>query len=289
MIDDKDLIKIYKNKSFRKKNKYSLSDFIEFEEVSEIYEVGSGLKVFRKKELDIPENLRELGIPSFFRNEYLFTTDRSLCVHFVYLDLYIMIQKYNKKFLKFDDFKSFVFSYFNLTNRENNSNSKNKSFLVSNKQSIELPRDKALYPSLEGFRRNLGFVLLEVPNDFKRDETFKFLRDIKSFIDEIGLKKVKTNFRIRKILKIKKNGMFIVNANTLVIDPRSPKKVIHEIGHYIYENGLAFNLNGKRIYKNQFKSIIKKNQGIEKIDLSKYEDYDKDSEIFAYWFEDQFK
>ena len=80
--------------------------------------------------------------------------------------------------------------------------------------------------------------------------------------------------------------MFIKNANTIILDPRKLNHIVHELGHYLYENGLAFTLNRKRIYKHNFKKIIKDNKN--KFDLKryeKYEDYDLDSEVFAFWFE----
>lgn len=83
--------------------------------------------------------------------------------------------------------------------------------------------------------------------------------------------------------------MFIVNANTIILDPREPQAIIHEIGHYVYENGLAFNNGNKRLFKSMFQAIVNKhrNQYTHKIKIyEKYEDYDIDSEIFAFWFED---
>ena len=50
--------------------------------------------------------------------------------------------------------------------------------------------------------------------------------------------------------------MFVKNANTIILDSRELKSFIHELGHYIYENNLVFNLNHKRIYKKNFDKII---------------------------------
>ena len=287
MIEKDDLINIYKSK-FRKKSKYKIEDFMDLENLKNISSYGTGYKAINKRNQNIDEDLRALEIPSFMENEYILTKSKIICAQYIYLDLYIIIQKYNLKKIDFNEFKTEVYSYFGKDKRELPSNSKNTTFLMSKKQSIELPRDKALYPTLDSLRKELGLIILEVPNHFKRDETFKFLRDIRKLLNELGIKKLKTNFRIRKILKLKNNGMFIVNANTLVIDPRSPEKVIHEIGHYVYENRLGFNWNGRRVYKNRFEGLIKKNRGIEKIDISKYEDYSQKSEVFAYWFEREF-
>lgn len=289
MIQNNNLIKLYRNTSFKKKKKYELKDFIDFQEVEGIYQIGSGYKAINEENEYIDEDLNELNIPSFMNQKSILTKDKNLCVHFLYLDLYILIQKYNLKKIEFNEFRKEVYDYFNFSKKEIAPNSKNKTFLMSNKHSIELPRDKALYPSLEAFRRELGVILLEVPMDYKINETFKFLREVRAFLNKAEIKKLNTHLRIRKILKLKKNGMFIVNGNTLIIDPRRPEKIIHEIGHYIYENRLAFNLNGKRIYKNRFEQIVNKNQSIIKEKKHKFEDYEKDSEIFAYWFESQFK
>ena len=287
MVKENVLVKIYSNK-FNQKAKYKISDFVDITKLN-ITSFASGYKAISEENKFVEEDLKELEIPSFMKKDFLLTKDLELCAQYLYLDLYILIQQYNLKLIDIKEFKKEIYSYFSIHRKNIVSNSKNKTFLVSNKQSIELPRDKALYPSLERYRVASGFLLLEVPFDFKRKETFSFLKEVISFLENIGLKGLKTNFRIRKIHRIKRNGMFIVNANTLVIDPRNPEKVLHEIGHYIYENGLAFNLDGKRIYKNRFDSIIKKNQHIAKIDISNYEDYEKNSEIFAYWFEKQFK
>lgn len=87
--------------------------------------------------------------------------------------------------------------------------------------------------------------------------------------------------------------MYIVNANTIIIDPRFPEAIYHEIGHYIYENKLSFTFKDKRIYANTFISKIKtfkrKNKYLKLHTKNELEKYSDDSEWFAYWFEELFK
>lgn len=290
MINENILVKIYQS-NFLTKQKYSIEDFIDINNLKEIIPFASGYRSSNYKNKFIDEDLKKLEIPSFYKNNFILTKDLIICAQYIYLDLYILIQKFNLRFIDIIEFKENLYSYFKIDRKRISYNSKNNNFLISNKQSIELPRDEALYPSLDSLREDLGVIVLEIPFNYKREETFEFLKETKQFLNKINLKKLAVNFRIRKILKLKKNGMFIVNGNTLVIDPRRPEKVIHELGHYIYENGLAFNLNNKRIYKHKFENIINKNQSIliGKGEISKYEDYSRKSEIFAYWFESQFK
>jgi len=86
--------------------------------------------------------------------------------------------------------------------------------------------------------------------------------------------------------KIKKYGLYIVNDKTIILDPRNIEQFKHELGHFIYENKINFQLSNKLINEEERNSIIIEHQNVYSLSNYKnYETYNLDSEIFAYWFE----
>lgn len=167
-----------------------------------------------------------------------------------------------------------------LNKRIKNNFNKNNNFLIKNKSSYEFPCDieKIRDIKIKEFVLKLNLPIVEIPYDKDRENIISFFKDLIMFKEKIKLKKWNFNLRIKKTKK-ENCGMYIVNANTIIIDPRTPESIYHEIGHYVYENNLSFTFKNKRIYRYMFKKIIERNK---KRNIP-------NSEIFAIWFEEMFK
>jgi hypothetical protein len=160
--------------------------------------------------------------------------------------------------------------------------------LRTNKSSYEFPRD---YNSLRDQKikillQSLSLPLVEIPLNKDKENVILFLRVVLKLKRELNLRKFNFSLRIKKTGK-KKQGMFVVNANTMIVDPRFPEVFVHELGHYIYENKIAFTFDGKRHYPSLFYAEINRFKKDNKFEIKResVEDYSDDSEIFALLFE----
>jgi len=214
-------------------------------------------------------------------------------IKYLYFEIYYYLNLYEKEIIDLIEFKKNIINFLNIEKRKYKLNqNKNRNLLIANNSSYLYSKNKKELFLYKDLIKEIGFQELEIPQGFLRRELGNFLNQILFLKKRLNIKKFNFILRIKRIKKYKKNGMFIKNANTIILDPRELKNFIHELGHYIYENNLAFNFNNKRIYKNSFNKIIKdidNNNDIILNKYSKYEDYELDSEIFAFWFEKIFK
>lgn len=167
---------------------------------------------------------------------------------------------------------------------------KNINILITNKNSYEFPRNIKNLKNIKivDLIKNINIPLLEIPANKDSQKIIIFLNDILKVKNSLNLKKWNFSLRIKKTKK-NNNGMYIKNANTIIIDPRSPEAFYHELGHYIYENKLAFTQKDKRYYPCHFENLAEKfrKDHFDKINIkrSELEDYSDNSEIFAIWFD----
>lgn len=167
---------------------------------------------------------------------------------------------------------------------------KNINILITNKNSYEFPRNIKNLKNIKmvDLINNINIPLLEIPANKDTEKNIIFLNDMLKVKNSLNLKKWNFSLRIKKTKK-NNDGMYIKNANTIIIDPRSPEAFYHELGHYIYENKLAFTKNEKRYYPCHFKNLAEKfrKDHFDKINIkrSELEDHSDSSEIFAIWFD----
>lgn len=219
------------------------------------------------------------------------------------IELILLLKLFKDKLMTMDEFYFYTskldyvppqfFDYLRFHLREKRkinkgSFKKNTNILETNKNSYEFPRDYETLKQLniKTLLRSLNLPLVEIPKNKDNKNLIVFFRLVAQLKRDLKLKKFNFSLRVKKTKK-DNQGMFIVDTNTIIVDPRYPKSFIHELGHYIYENKLAFTFNDKRYYPSLFKLEInrfrKKNEfEIKRFDLEKYSD---DSEIFALWFE----
>ena len=238
-----------------------------------------------------------------FLKENLETSKKSDAAILCHIELILLLKLYNEKIVDLKTFYDYALKLEYIpddvlnqikhqiyTKKTVNKNSfkKNTNILRTNKNSYEFPRD---YDSLRNIKirtllQSLNLPLVEVPVNKDSENVVSFLRDASKLKRELNLKKFNFSLRIKKTGK-KKKGMFVVNANTMIVDPRYPEVFVHELGHYIYEHKLAFTFNEKRYYPSLFHTEInkfRKNNDFE-IKRESIEDYSDDSEVFALWFE----
>jgi hypothetical protein len=163
---------------------------------------------------------------------------------------------------------------------------KRSDLLKNNANSIEWRRDKRRFirPDINDLIEAINPILLEIPGDYDIKKLKECLMNIDTILKKHSIKKTDFVLRFKKLGLYKKDGMFIKKANTIVVDPRATNAFKHELGHYLYENGIAFNIDEKRIYKHRFKALCKKTD-IDDSYIHSIEDYNMDSEKFAHWFE----
>ena len=171
---------------------------------------------------------------------------------------------------------------------------RNTNLLVKNKYAYELPKDysKLINIDLKNSIYILNLPLVEIPGDKEDINLISFFDNFNKVLKTLKLKQNNFNLRIRKLGKSKKNGLFIVNSNTIILDPRYPEVIYHELGHFIYETKLSFTFDDRRYYYsnfNQFIAKFKKNNNVNLDNKHEMEKYSNNSEIFAYWFESLFK
>jgi len=219
-------------------------------------------------------------------------------VSFILLELEIIINLFKENYISIEELNNLLFELSFIDNpnklkekwKNGTSKDKNTNLLETNKYAYELPKDysKMRNIPLKNQIYKLNLPLVEIPGDKEDKNMLDFFIKLENLIKVLDLKKTNFNLRIRKVKKQGKEGMFIVNANTIILDPRYPETIVHELGHYIYEHKLSFTHSKKRFYASTFDKIIKSHYKKSNIDFNKkneLEDYSDESEVFAYWFE----
>lgn len=156
--------------------------------------------------------------------------------------------------------------------------------------SIEWLRDEAhpyISYNANKYLNEINAKLVEIPKEYDLTKLESSLKEISTILNKFKINKREFIIRFRKIRKLKKTGLFIVSANTIILDPRETDSFKHELGHYIYENKVPVEIHGTLLKYNDFQTIINENfskySGLLK--KHKIEDYKEHSEIFAYCFE----
>lgn len=156
--------------------------------------------------------------------------------------------------------------------------------------SIEWVRDKShpyISYNVNKYLNEINAKLVEIPKDYDLIRLEHSLQEIASILNEFKVEKRDFIIRFRKIKKLKKTGLFIVSANTIILDPRETDSFKHELGHYVFENKIPVEICGNVLNFNDFRFIVENNRGTYSSLLNKHkiEDYKENSEIFAYAFE----
>ena len=156
--------------------------------------------------------------------------------------------------------------------------------------SIEWVRDKShpyISYNVNKYLNEINAKLVEIPKDYDLNRLEHSLQEIASILNEFKVNKRDFIIRFRKIKKLKKTGLFIVAANTIILDPRETESFKHELGHYIFENKVPVEISGQLLNPNDFNTVINENRekymGL--LEKHRIEDYKENSEIFAYSFE----
>lgn len=157
--------------------------------------------------------------------------------------------------------------------------------------SIEWVRDKThpyISHNANKYLNEINAKLVEIPKEYDLTKLESSLKEISTILNEFKINEREFIIRFRKIRKLKKTGLFIVSANTIILDPRETDSFKHELGHYIYENKVSVEIHGTLLKYNDYQTIVNENfakySGLLK--KHKIEDYKECSEIFAYSFEE---
>lgn len=256
------------------------------------------LELILKYKDNLPKELFEL----LKEEETIYLKEEVLL--FINSELFISLELFNNKYINEEEFIKFIktIPYLNseiksklqINRRYKLNQEKNKNLLNTNLNNLEYPKNKNKIKNkkLLNYIEELNLNLIEIPIDKDIKNLELFFEKLLNLKKSLNLKTFKFNLRIKRILKYKKEGMFITSNNTIILDPRCSNRIYHELGHYIYENNLSFTFNNKRIYCSKFNNIINQYKNKNKINFNnknQLEKYSDNSEVFAYWFENLFK
>lgn len=131
-------------------------------------------------------------------------------------------------------------------------------------------------------------IELELPLHYENEKVISILEDFYNVLEYLKIENRNFQIRFKKIRHYKKEGLYLKNSKTLIIDPRNSQTIFHEFGHFIHETNSSFFLDGEKITKRNRNKIIKNNKSKYKYEFKnhKIEELDEESETFAYWFED---
>jgi len=229
--------------------------------------------------------------------DYIETDNKEKMFTYVYFDAFLYLEIIHLKIKNNEKHKHYEEKLLSILNKnisivknrhrqEERSKWKRSDLLKNNADSIEWKRDKKRFirPDINDLIESINPISIEIPGDYDIKKLKECLMNIDKILKEHAIKKTNFVLRFKKLGLYKKDGMFIKKANTIIVDPRVTNAFKHELGHYLYENGIAFNIDDRRIYKHRFKALCKKTD-IDDSYIHSIEDYDIDSEKFAHWFE----
>ena len=264
-----------------------LKSFIEGEKVFEnkfgkSIKNASGFFCKRKKiDLFLIEKIKKSNFNNdycFYLNETYHTKHSEEVIKFLFLDYFILIDLFNLKLINEIEFKNYL-----SLNNEKESFFKNSNLLITNKQAFELTRstmnkfisgkNKGLKNKIVLLIKELGIPLVEIPQFYNLESLIIFLNEVKEIKEKLEIDNLSFKLRFKKLKHFKKDGMYIVNDKTIIVDPRKPNAFIHELGHYIFEEKINTKLPKLQTNNNTF------------YNKSKFENYSIESENFAYEFE----
>jgi hypothetical protein len=135
-------------------------------------------------------------------------------------------------------------------------------------------------------------VLVEIPQDYDKNKLITALSKINDTLIRFSIIDREFSLKFKKLGAYKKKGMYIKPSQSIILDVRHINLFQHELGHYLYEEGVVFWLDGEKYNRNKMESIVAYQKLIgpelEK-QISNHmrdiEGYKLDSEIFANWFE----
>lgn len=150
---------------------------------------------------------------------------------------------------------------------------------------------RSLEYNIANISKKINPIELEFPLRYENKKVLNILNDFLEILDLFKIKNRDFEIRFKKLGHYKKEGMYLKNSKTLIVDPRHSKTIFHEFGHFIHETNTPFYLNGEKITKRGRNKIIKDNKKKYERLFNNHiiEELDIDSETFSYWFEDYIK
>jgi hypothetical protein len=232
-------------------------------------------------------------------SEKFVVADVSDLLEFIYIDLYIYIEVAYRKLNEGFDIKNykslireilpkvkFVNPYGETKKKEMR---KRSDFLTPASLSYVWNRDKRILFSTS-INKHLNIiepVEFEIPYGYDKSKLKNTLKEFSEVLEFLDIKNRDFIIRFRKLGLFKRKGFYIKKAKTIIVDPRHTDTLYHELGHYIFEEGIPFKLNGSKRYKKTFSKIVEENIDSfeEYFSIHKIESHKHDSETFALWFE----
>lgn len=132
---------------------------------------------------------------------------------------------------------------------------------------------------------------IEFPSQYDEEKLYLLLKDFNEKLIQLKIDTRDFEIRFKRIAHYKKTGMYIKNAQCFIVDPRFATSLYHELGHFLFETKTKFYLNEMEIDGDEMHNIVNKQKDnyIDYIKNHKAEELNENSEIFAYWFEDEIK
>lgn len=113
--------------------------------------------------------------------------------------------------------------------------------------------------------KNPLISFIEISKDFDNEKLTLFLKMMNQLCKKVTKKQtitdnMKFSLKIRKIKRTHKKGLYIVNQNSILLDPRHVDSFIHELGHW-YHTFFIKNINEEKQaerFANDFENFLKK-------------------------------
>lgn len=285
--------------SIEKKERYYFLKKGRFFRENKLFEVYDKVKNYE----NILLKYRELFL-KLKNDNAIVTSDINHLINYLYYDLiiYLEIAAYKHRFdIDYEDEKQNISKI--LGKKLEYSGKKNKSQQIDYKKSTLVQRatntkywhrsfhSKKLDYAIVKLAEKINPIELELPLRYESDKVISLLQNFNYLLDLMKITNREFELRFKKLGHYKKEGLYLKNAKTLVIDPRYSTTLFHEFGHFLHETNTPFYLKNKKITKRERNKIIKEHKFSFKNRLNnhKSEELDEESEIFAYWFEELVK
>lgn len=236
------------------------------------------------------------------KNKLKITSSLEKVISYIYFDVLLLIEiasfkhnnrlDYSKEKKMINKITGLNLIYSKKIEKENNKKYKRTHIANRSKNSIFFTKEHSSKKITSLIKKQcllINLNELEIPYNYNKIKTLNLLKTFNKILCDIKLEKRDFSLRFKKIAHYKKTGLYIKNAKTLIVDPRNTTTIFHELGHFIYENNYPININGLEINSKNIKEIIKNNEKKyeTKIINHKIEEVNKNSEIFAYYFEEE--
>lgn len=293
----------YQDESLSKHNVVikKVGNFSLLKGLSESLHIPTGIEAYSDiykryiSEIQDAINKRELVAKTPLQeNTYLFLTE------ILYLEILVYKVReglsYQSNLKKFNLLTKNRFSFLNIERtHENKHNKKGRASLIEPNSNALIWTRKDRQPiafNINALISSINPELIEIPDDYDKKRLLNALSYIDMILKDFDIENRDFIIRFKKLGTYKKKGMYIKPSKTIVLDVKHINLFQHELGHFLFEEGISFRYKNEVYNKKKMEEVVKYQKIIDSKLESKLknlikgeEGYKIDSEIFSNWFE----